>query len=82
MAPASKLNAVTIRSLALEVGIDAVGNARNTLVVLWQNRIDTADGASYRALHVDGTLRILGVYFRLLVPQRSRVEEVSGGSRP
>ena len=79
VAPASKLNAVTIRSLALEVGIDAVGNARSTLVVTWQNRIDTADGASYRALPVDGTLRILGMYFRLLVPQRSRVEEVSGG---
>lgn len=80
VAPTSKLNAVTTRSLDLQVQIDAVGNARNTLAVTWQNRIETADGAPYKALPVIGKLRILGMYFRLLVPERSRVEGVSGGS--
>jgi len=80
VAPISKLNAVTTRSLDLQVQIDAVGNARNTLAVTWQNRIETADGAAYRALPFVGKSRILGMYFRLMVPERSRVEGVSGGS--
>ena len=79
VAPSSKLNAVTTRSLDLAVQIDAVGNARNTLAVTWQNRIETADGAPYRALPSVGA-HTLGMYFRLLVPERSRVEGVSGGS--
>ena len=79
MAPVSKLNGVTTRSMRLDVQLDAVGNARNALAVTWQNRIDTGDGAAYRALPVDGALHILGMYFRALVPQRSRVEAVSGG---
>ena len=79
VAPSSKLNAVTTRSLDLAVQIDAVGNARNTLAVTWQNRIETADGAPYRALPFVGA-HTLGMYFRLLVPERSRVEGVSGGS--
>ena len=82
VAPSSKLNAVTTRSLDLAVQIDAVGNARNTLAVSWQNQIETADGAPFRALPEVGQLRILGMYFRLLVPERSRVEGVSGGSYP
>jgi Protein of unknown function (DUF4012) len=80
VAPTSKLNAVTTRSLDLQVQIDAVGNARNTLAATWQNRIETADGAPYRALPVVGKKLILGMYFRLLVPERSRIESVSGGS--
>ncbi len=80
VAPVSKLNAVTTRTLDLGVQIDAVGNARNTLAVTWQNQIETADAAPYRALPLVGQLRILGMYFRLLVPERSRVEAVSGGS--
>ena len=79
VAPVSKLNGVTTRSMRLDVQLDAVGNARNALAVTWQNRIDTGDGAAYRALPVDGALHILGMYFRALVPQRSRVEAVSGG---
>jgi hypothetical protein len=73
---------VTTRSLDLAVQIDAVGNARNTLAVSWQNQIESADGAPFRALPEVGQLRILGMYFRLLVPERSRVEGVSGGSYP
>jgi hypothetical protein len=80
VAPTSKLNAVTTRSLDLKVQIDAVGNARNILAVTWQNGIETAVGAPYRALPVIGKSRILGMYFRLLVPERSRIEGVSGGS--
>ena len=80
VAPTSKLSAVTSRSLDLVVQIDAVGNARNTLVVAWQNGIETSAGAPYRELPFVGTARILGMYFRALVPERSRVESVSGGS--
>ena len=78
VAPPTKLNAWTARSLDLAVQIDTVGNARNTLAVTWENRVDTPDGAPYRAMtNVGG--HILGMYFRLLVPERSRVEAVSGG---
>ena len=78
VAPASKLNAWTKRTMDLSVQLDAVGNARNTLAVTWENRVDTPDGAPYRAMtNVGGS--ILGMYFRLLVPERSRIEAVSGG---
>ena len=80
VAPTSKLSALTTRSLDLAVQVDPVGNALNTLNVTWQNRIDTPDGAPYRALPFVGGARILGMYFRALVPERSRVEAVSGGS--
>lgn len=78
VAPATKLNAWTARTMDLAVQIDAVGNARNTLAVTWENRVDTPDGAPYLAMTNVGD-RILGLYFRLLVPERSRVEAVSGG---
>jgi hypothetical protein len=79
VAPATKLNAWTKRALDLDVQIDTVGNARNTLVVTWDNRVDTPEGATYRAMtNVGGS--ILGTYFRILVPDRSRVEAVSGGT--
>jgi Protein of unknown function (DUF4012) len=78
VAPATKLNLLTTRRLDLAVQIDAVGNARDTLKVTWDNRIDAPDWAPYRAMDNVGG-HILGMYFRLLVPQRSRVEEVSGG---
>jgi hypothetical protein len=78
VAPATKLNAWTTRAMDLSVQIDAVGNARDTLAVTWENRVSTPDGAPYRAMtNVGGP--ILGMYFRLLVPERSRVEAVSGG---
>jgi hypothetical protein len=82
VSPVSKLNGVTTRSMSLDVQLDAVGNARDTLTVTWENRINTADGAPYRALPVDGGYRILGMYFRALVPQRSRIVGVSGGGTP
>jgi Protein of unknown function (DUF4012) len=78
VAPATKLNVWTTRTMDLSVQIDAVGNARNTLAVTWENRVGTADGAAYRAMtNVGGP--ILGMYFRALVPERSRIETVVGG---
>jgi hypothetical protein len=80
VAPASKMNAIATRSLRLEVAIDPLGNAQNTLDVTWQNPIDTPVGKPYRELPTLENLRILGMYFRLLAPERSRVVSVSGGS--
>ena len=80
VAPASKINAIATRSLHLDVAIDPLGNARDTLDVTWDNPIDTALGTPYRELPALEDLRILGMYFRLLAPERSRVESVSGGS--
>ncbi|MEW6224429.1 MAG: DUF4012 domain-containing protein [Chloroflexota bacterium] len=77
--PATKLSAWTSRSLDLEVRLDDVGNARSTLDVTWTNEVETPAGATFRAMDNVGG-RILGMYFRLLVPDRSRVEEVTGGT--
>jgi len=78
VAPATKLNMVTTRTLRLDVQIDAVGNAWNALEATWENRVEAPEWAPYRAMVGTGG-RILGMYFRLLVPERSRVEAVSGG---
>jgi hypothetical protein len=77
--PASKLNAWTSRTLDLSVDIDEFGNARHALDVTWENEVETPAGATYRDMDNVGG-RILGMYFRLLVPLRSRVEDVSGGT--
>jgi hypothetical protein len=79
VSPVSKLNMLTTRTLRLDVQIDAVGNARNTLDVTWDNRVNAPEWEPYRAMVNTGG-RILGMYFRLLVPERSRVEAVSGGT--
>lgn len=80
VAPTSKLNAVTTRSLDLAVQIDEYGNAVNRLDVTWDNGIERDEAAPYRELPIVGDMRILGMYFRLLVPELSRLDEVSGGS--
>ena len=78
VAPATKLNLLATRVLDLDVQIDPVGNARNSLTVTWHNPVEEPEWDAYRAMfNVGGN--ILGVYFRLLVPERSRVEEVAGG---
>jgi hypothetical protein len=78
VAPTTKLDYVVTRALDVDVQLDAVGNARTTLDVSWRNRVDASDAARYRTMvNVGG--RILGMYFRILVPDRSRVEDVSGG---
>jgi hypothetical protein len=80
VSPASKLNAVTDRALDLDVQLDDVGNAVNELKVRWTNRIETDDGRPYRELRTLEDLRTLGMYFRLYVPERSRVEAVTAGT--
>ena len=80
VAPASKLNAVTTRSLDLSVALDPLGNAHDSLGITWLNAIDTPAAAPYRALPGVGQARELGMYFRLLVPERSRIQQVSGGT--
>lgn len=78
VAPATKLDILTTRALDLEVAIDAVGNAKNRLGLTWTNGYEAPDAAPYRAMvNVGG--RILGVFSRILVPERSRVDAVSGG---
>ena len=78
--PASKINAIATRHMRLDVVIDAFGNALNTLEVTWENPIETEVGRPYRELPDLEDLRILGMYFRLLAPERSRIESVSGGT--
>jgi len=78
VAPATKLDFVTTRAWDLEVRLDELGNARNALDVTWDNRVEEPEWEVYRALEGVGD-EILGMYFRLLVPERSRVEGVSGG---
>ncbi len=80
VAPASKINAIATRSLRLEVVIDEEGHARNTLDVTWQNPIDDEAGRPLREVPTLETSRILGMYFRALAPEGSRIESVSGGS--
>ena len=78
MAPATKLDYLATRAWDLDVQIDAVGNARNTLEVTWHNPVEEPEWEAYRAMvNIGGP--ILGMYFRLLVPERSRAEEVVGG---
>jgi hypothetical protein len=79
VAPATKLNMLTTRTLGLDVQIDDVGNALNTLDVTWDNRVEAPEWEPYRAMVNTGG-DILGTYLRILVPERSRVESVSGGT--
>ena len=79
VSPVSKLNAWTSRTLDLDIQIDEFGNAQNVLHVTWSNAVETPAGAPFREMtNVGGP--ILGMYFRLLVPVRSRVQSVTGGT--
>lgn len=80
VAPASKINAIATRSLRLDVTIDAGGDARHTLDVTWDNPIDTAVGRPWLEVATLENMRNLGMYFRLLVPEGTRFQDVSGGS--
>ena len=81
VAPASKLNAIATRSLDLEVEIDDVRQRpEHAGRDLGRTRSTNPIGKPYRELPTLEDLRILGMYFRVLVPERSRVESVSGGS--
>ncbi len=71
VAPVSKLNVVTVRSLQLDVQVDDVGNARDTLTATWENRYDDAFATWYRVMGGTGSTT-LGMYFRVLTPARTR----------
>jgi hypothetical protein len=80
VSPVSKASAVTDRELDLVVALDEYGNAVNELTVRWTNRMDTEEGRPYRELPTLEGLNTLGMYFRLYVPERSRVEDVKAGT--
>ena len=81
VAPTSKYNLVTHHTQDLQVGIDDVGNAHDTLTLTYDNRINEPEGAQLRALPYTGTSTagMLGNYLRVLTPDRSRLQSVSGG---
>ena len=79
VAPTSKYNVVTHRTQDLAVQIDDVGNADDTLTLNWDNRADQPEASALRALPYTGTEGMLGNYLRVLTPDRSRLQSVSGG---
>ena len=79
VAPTSKYNLVTHRTQDLAVQIDDVGNAYDTLTLNWDNRADQPEAAWLRKLPITGTDGMLGNYLRVLTPDRSRLQSVSGG---
>jgi hypothetical protein len=79
VAPTSKYNLVTHRTQDLAVQIDDVGNADDTLTLNWDNRADQAEASWLRKLPITGTDGMLGDYLRVLAPDRSRLQSVSGG---
>jgi len=78
--PFSKLSAMTTRALDLDVELDLDGQAHSTLQINWENRILLPEGEPFRQLQGVGPTRILGMYFRLILPESSRVEAVAGGN--
>jgi hypothetical protein len=79
VAPASKYSIITDRSLSLQVAIDQVGNAENTLTFTWRNRLNDT-GTDYQWLRETSTTDQYGSFFRLLVPERSRLVWAAGGT--
>ena len=79
VAPTSKYNLVTHRSLDLQVQIDDVGNAKDTLNLTWDNRALLPEASALLKLPYTGTNGMLGNYLRVLTPDRSRLQSVSGG---
>ena len=71
VAPASKLDILTVRSLRLDVQVDDVGNAHDTLTATWENQYNAPAFAWYRAMSNIGS-PTLGMYFRVLTPARTR----------
>ena len=78
LSPVSKLNGVTDRSLDLHVNLDELGNARQRAQRDLDQEID-GRGRPTGSCPRGRTCGTLGMYFRLLVPERSRVEAVAAG---
>ena len=74
------MNAVTDRHQSLDVSIDETGTASHTLKLEWANNILTPGNSPFRDLPVEGPLRVLGNYVRVLVPAGSSFLSVSGGT--
>lgn len=79
VAPASYYNLVTHRSLDLQVQIDDAGNAHDSLTLTWDNRANLPEASALRKLPYAGTDGILGNYLRVLTPDGSTRQSVSGG---
>jgi hypothetical protein len=79
VAPTSKYNLVTHRTQDLKVQIDDTGDAHDTLTLDWDNRADQPEASALRKLPYTGTDGILGNYLRVLTPDGSRLQSVSGG---
>ena len=79
VAPTSKYNLVTHRTQDLAVQIDDAGNADDTLTLNWDNEADQPEASALRALPYTGTDGMLGDYLRVLTPDRSQLQSVSGG---
>jgi hypothetical protein len=79
VAPTSKYNLVTHRAQDLQVQIDAAGNAHDTLILTWDNRANEAEASALRKLKYTGTNGLLGDYLRVLTPDKSSLQGVSGG---
>ena len=82
VAPASKGNLVTQRSQSLDVQIDAVGDAHDTLQLSWNNGALGPLGTKIRAMPSTWTSTngVMGDWAQVLVPDRTRLQTVSGGS--
>ena len=79
VAPTSKYDFVTHRSLDVRAVLDAVGNAHDDLTISWDNQADQPEASGLRKLPYTGTDGILGNYLQVLTPDRSRLQAVSGG---
>lgn len=81
VAPTGKLNSVVSRTLDFSAQLDAVGNAHDSLVETWNNPILTGTGPDFDTLRaIQNGRQILGNFARIVVPERSRFESLSGGS--
>ena len=79
VAPTSKYNLVTHRTQDLAVQIDDLGDADDTLTLNWDNEADQPEASALRALPYTGTDGMLADYLRVLTPDQSRLQSVSGG---
>jgi len=78
--PSSKLSAVTSREVILDVRLDRLGNALDTLTMHWTNRIEEPASQPYRDFPRLGPRTTLGMYFRAYVPAGSQLLTVAGGT--
>jgi hypothetical protein len=82
----TKLNLVVQPSIEVDISLDPLGNARNTVTITYAN--DYTNWAKSKDPHLAslivgaGTLTVYGNYLRLLVPEGSTVEDVREQGTP